>query len=421
MTRFHNGCNLNHFTQQWSISICLIVLAFQPIDATAQLAPQGANQQESVGDIQKQHEEAQKLWDQLHDELLALGDRYAQQEKLPEPSMFKPFGNNKEKNKKKIDQLVSKLVAHIGHSSMDDLFKEREKIAKKIKEKKKSIVQIEEKIFGAKEHAGLFSKDKNDLQQDLMKVQKEIEALDQSLEMTYLKLQQSFETIGVKISLQQVKDLFTVVSGSTMKTYFIRFSNLRLLSDMIAYFLDKTQKNPSYSRQAKRYYGVYVALVALLIEAHEEAAQRIELVHKAKINEILRATATQIQTTKRLMKQPGQEMNQEAYQQNLEIQEKLLNASKSYNKYLTTQHGEIMKALKDLEAKFVLVLNTYQTASLANQLITTIKAGIRDIQDLQSLKLPEMIPLSDQKLRNEFQVVDEQMGFGQVDDLRRSE
>ena len=58
-----------------------------------------------TGDIELQHAESQKLWDELHQELLDLCKLHAQHEDLPEPSIFKPFSNNKKRNQKK-NQIV---------------------------------------------------------------------------------------------------------------------------------------------------------------------------------------------------------------------------------------------------------------------------------------------------------------------------
>ena len=63
-----------------------------------------------------------------------------------------------------------------------------------------------------------------------------------------------------------MQDLFTVVSGETMQTFLIRFSNLRLLSDVIAYLIQSNQSTQGYATQAKRYYAIYVALVMMMIE-----------------------------------------------------------------------------------------------------------------------------------------------------------
>ena len=105
------------------------------------------------------------------------------------------------------------------------------------------------------------------------------------------------------------------------------------------------------------------------------------------------------------MSQPGQEVNRVTYEQNLAIQKKLLHANQSYRKYLATQQEKLQKASKDLKLRFDGVLNTYRTISIAETLLTAIKSGVKDINDLQSLTLPEMLPLSNDKLHDEFKLV----------------
>ena len=105
------------------------------------------------------------------------------------------------------------------------------------------------------------------------------------------------------------------------------------------------------------------------------------------------------------MSQPGQAVNQATYKQNLSIQKKLLRANENYRKYLTTQHQRLQKASTDLKLRFDGVLNTYRTISMAETLLTAIKSGVKDISDLQTLTLPEMLPLSNDKLHDEFKLV----------------
>ena len=220
-----------------------------------------------------------------------------------------------------------------------------------------------------------------------------------------IKIKQTFEKMGLEISQEQVNDLFAVITGTSMREFFIRFSNLKLLCEVIAHHITRSQSGRGYAGQAKRYYAIYTALVYMLMEAHERTAKQISKIHIPKIEALIKSTDDQIARTEALLRDPAQEVNRATFEQNLSTQKKLRDASGRYKTYLLTQQARLQKAAADIKLRFTAVLNTYRTISIAESLVTAIKSGVKDISDLQTLTLPKMLPLSDDKLQEEFKLV----------------
>lgn len=351
-----------------------------------------------------QSEEVARLWDDLHQGLKDLGDRWGKHNKLPDSSLI-PFKKTKRSNKKKIDQLALRLMEGVGSSPLDRILKERRTIIEKMTKCRKEIVQLEEKAFSAPEKGGIFTKTKAKYQAEIKQKNEDLDDQKQNLSMLMVKIKNTFEDMGLKITQSQVNDLFIVITGNSMREFFVRFSNLKLLSEVIAHHISKNQSGQGYSGQAKRYYAIYVALVYMLREAHEKTIDKIVREHIPRVEQLHKETQEQINQTEALMNQPGQEVNKATYEQNLVIQNKLLRANENYRKYLATQQQKLQKASADLKLRFDGVLNTYRTISIAQTLLTAIKSGIKDINDLQTLSLPEMLPLSNDKLHDEFKLV----------------
>ena len=351
-----------------------------------------------------QSEEVARLWDDLHQGLKELGERWGKHNKLPDSSLL-PFKKTKRSNQKKIDQLAVRLMEGVGSSPLDRVLKERRKLIQEMKAIQKEVITLEEKAFSAPETGGIFTKTKAKYETKIKDKTEELEARKQELRVLMIKIKKTFEDMGLKITQSQVNDLFIVITGDSMREFFVRFSNLKLLSEVIAHHISKSQSGQGYSGQAKRYYAIYVALVYMLREAHEKTIAKIVGKHIPRVEQLHKETQEQINQTEALMNQPGQAVNQATYKQNLSIQKKLLRANESYRQYLTTQHQRLQKASADLKLRFDGVLNTYRTISMAETLLTAIKSGVKDISDLQTLTLPEMLPLSDDKLHDEFKLV----------------
>ena len=101
------------------------------------------------------------------------------------------------------------------------------------------------------------------------------------------------------------------------------------------------------------------------------------------------------------------------------MQRQLAQAAKSYEGYLFAQAKKIGEARDGLKLRFSAVLNTYQTVTLSTGLISAIRSGVKDISELQNLGLPQLLPLSDEKLQGEFQLVTRELSGDTLDAWKR--
>ena len=367
-------------------------------------------------DIDTKH--AQELWDDLHKELQGLGERVAQQDKLPKASLLHPFRNNKKRNKKKIDKLTIRLMESLGASPLDTVLKRRIKLIAKHQKLIGKIAKLEESKIGAPEKAGMFGTSKSDIDKKIQAKQDEIRALGEEHQKLLGEVRQTFKSMGLTLTHQQVQDLFGIISGDTMRGFFVQFSNLRLLSETIDYLLKKNS-GAGYSKLAKRYYAVYVALIHMLINAHEVTLERMRQIHIPKVRELMQQSEAQMKKTEALMRDPKHSANHQIYEQNLKVQRQLARAAKSYEGYLFEQAKKIGEARDALKLRFSAVLNTYQTVTLSTGLISAIRSGVKDISELQNLGLPQLLPLSDEKLQGEFQLVTRELSGDTLDAWKR--
>jgi len=387
---------------------CLSVALSSP--STAQAEQQAASQERD--------QRAQALWDQLHEELSELGERVGDHDSLPEPSLFKPFSNNKKRNQSKITQLTVQLMEGLGGSPLEPLLKKREELISRKQKLNKRLIKLEEESFGAPKEGGLFKKDKHDYEEAIKAKRAEIKALESEYQNLLTEFRLCFESMGVKLSQQQVRDLFSVISGDTMREFFVQFSNMKLLSQVIAHMIT-TSSAKGYTQQAKRYYAIYLALIHMLIEAHKGTVERIEKLHIPRVRELIVRTRKQLLATEQLMTDPKAISERSTYEQNFELQSTLLKAAQNYEAYLGQQAQQITDARQLLQVKFDAVLNTYQTVSLSSSLLSSIRSGLDDISKLQELTLPELVPLSTDKLHGELTLVTDELNDSPVDQARR--
>ena len=191
----------------------------------------------------------------------------------------------------------------LGASPLDTVLKRRIKLIAKHQKLISKIAKLEESKIGAPEKAGMFGTSKSDIDKKIQAKQDEIRALGEEHQKLLGEVRQTFKSMGLTLTHQQVQDLFGIISGDTMRGFFVQFSNLRLLSETIDYLLKKNS-GAGYSKLAKRYYAVYVALIHMLINAHEVTLERMRQVHIPKVRELMQQSEAQMKKTEALMRDP---------------------------------------------------------------------------------------------------------------------
>ena len=84
-------------------------------------------------------------------------------------------------------------------------------------------------------------------------------------------------------------------------------------------------------------------------------------------------------------------------------------AGRVYAQHLKGQLANLAKAETQLKQHQEVSLNTYETVSLASSLLNVLKKSIEDLNTIQSMELPDMLPLETDRIRSEFQIISKQL------------
>ena len=95
--------------------------------------------------------------------------------------------------------------------------------------------------------------------------------------------------------------------------------------------------------------------------------------------------------------------------QNLLSQDTVIQAGRSYTRHLEGQLAKLAKAEAQLKQHQEISLNTYETVSLASSMLNVVKKSLEDLKTIQSMELPDMLPLETDRIRSEFQVISKQL------------
>ena len=97
------------------------------------------------------------------------------------------------------------------------------------------------------------------------------------------------------------------------------------------------------------------------------------------------------------------------FRSNLQAQDTVIKAGRFYAQHLEGQLVKLAKAETQLKQHQEVSLNTYETVSLASSMLNVVKKSIEDLNTIQSMELPDMLPLETDRIRSEFQIISKQL------------
>ena len=241
----------------------------------------------------------------------------------------------------------------------------------------------------------------------IKKLEENIEEYEKAQKEIVEKMRTEMARMGVRVTNQQTANLLVVVSGDSFLDLSSSFHNIKQLTDVLA---ELVRENEKYIQNSKRYYGMYVSLVGILLHAHKRARNDIEKNYIPQIEGILEDTKGAAEKTNELIDEHKDDPQAlERLRRNIEAQAVVTKAAESYLVHLNGQLVRLTEAQAGVRKQYEIALNTYQTVDIAASLLDVIKTSLRDLGALRSMQLPEMLPLETERIREQFQSISDQL------------
>jgi hypothetical protein len=351
---------------------------------------------------------AGKAWESVRDELAGIIKRTVKHDSLPESAWF---ATDKKSNQSKIDSLMEEALSHLGISNLTGQRAKYNALEEAIRECQSDIGKCAEKRVSAPEETGfingLWATTRVEYDKKITTLKAKITLYGDQQAALLEKMQKELEGMGIKLTKRQMSNLLLTVSGDSFMDLSSSFHNIKQLTGLLGKLVDE---NKEYVQSAKKYYGMYVALVAVLSHAHERAIGDIDSVYMPRIKEIVAHTEATMEKTKDLMVERSEDADAlDRLARNLSAQKFFLKAGGSYLRYLERQRARFVAAKATVDKHYQVAYNTYETVDIASSMLNVMKASIKDFAALQSMQLPEMQPLQTEKVRRQFQIISDQL------------
>lgn len=319
----------------------------------------------------------------------------------------------------KIKSISAELLSHLKESDAQNLREKYFVLRDQIEAARLESIELAEDSYLAPEdgEAWFFQRSKEDYQ-ELIKAKKEaIKAMRREQQQLIQDCHDSLVQMGIELTETQVKNLFLMKSGGAIFDLFVTFAHLNLLLELLTERMSDDSTGEQYAEESERYYSVYVALIGISLELHRETRRRLtqeDLAELDRMNERLEGMVkdTQqaiIRESKRTDAQSTEDIVQ-SYRENLKSQREIVRALKEYRGVIEGQLKSIEGVEREIKRQWDLSLNTYNTARMSRNYFGLVNRGLKDLNNLRKLKLPNMIPLMSDRLTSKLKTLDQYRG-----------
>ena len=213
-------------------------------------------------------------------------------------------------------------------------------------------------------------------------------------------LKQRFNASGLFLNDGQVDVLLSRVDADDIIKMSLVYD---VLEDITSQLMGLTKESNENIDQARKYYGMHVVLLKLVINMQESYVKKLDEEYLPKIEMISMETRRINEDTTRLLKSETQSNRKDLLNKNLKAQQLTLKVAKLYAQQLNQQKAKVIKAKKLMADDYQVAKNTYDTVKISADLIQLMKTNQASFSALMNIQIPDIIPFENLDMQRKFE------------------
>ena len=344
-------------------------------------------------------------WDKLADTLndtLTLKDKH---EKLPESAWF---GEDKESNSKKINELLDRAIVILSGSDAGNSRTEAVKLRAKITSLRTELDKLRNERITAPESTYFFWRNtKGKIDAKITSTENEITKTEAEMSAMTTKLTGDLHEMGLDLTDAQTDILLNSVTGEDILNNTVIFENVK---EVVTKLEELSQKETNTLEITKRYTGMYLVLNDLLIHTQEGLVRKIDGEYKPMLSEIVKEAETlRREALSKSRNSAYTSAQRKSFTQNAKSNATTIEAAKLYGKLLDSQRTGLMTSIRELRLNRDLADNTYRTVRSSSELRGLIHSGLEAFDAVTGLTMPELKVFESGIMRSEFDEINRRL------------
>ena len=285
--------------------------------------------------------------------------------------------------------------------------------ASKIREVRENIiilrnekVVLNEKLLFAPKNGSLLKSSKQDIQDEIKKVDELIKKSKTLIDELEFDLIRKMNSLGIRLNRKQVRVMTTRIDGDELARSFAIFDVTKQISNTLGELVIKN----SFSGPATiKYYGTYVILSEILGFSQREYIAAIDDIYLPALDEIEENIKSSISFAEKSFKESKDKKNREIFKSNIKSNKFSLKVLGQYRGILKNQRESLGAALLKTNEQINVSYSTYDTAANSVNLVNLINETQNTFNEIMNMQLPEIIPFESTELEVKFQEISDQI------------
>jgi len=214
------------------------------------------------------------------------------------------------------------------------------------------------------------------------------------------KLQKRFQASGLLLSNDQVDILLSRVDADDIIKMSLVYN---VLADITQQLMGLTKESNENINQARKYYGMHVVLLKLVINMQDSYVKKLDDVYLPKIATIQEETRRIQQESTRLLSTENKKDRKNILRKNIKAQKLTIKVAKLYAEQLNHQKAKVKKARDLIMADYKVAKNTYDTVKISADLIRLMRTNRASFNTLMNIQIPDIIPFENIAMQKKFE------------------
>lgn len=348
-------------------------------------------------------------WDKLTGLLDEATVLRGKRDRLPQSSLL---GADKQKTSKKIDKVLRSAQEILLSADAMKLADRSQVINKRLPELYAEIERCRNERVGAPQKSyNPFTKTVTDYDEQIADAQKDIRRLNDELADIRARIATELRSWGMKLTDAQAEVLFSSVAGDSLLKNAVIFENVKMVTLQLSQLM---QQNRSDTAVARKYYGMYVTLIDVLLTSHESFIHKIDVDWIPHIQKISAGASASLKEAKAgLTRKDFSAQQKSILRANVASNELTIKAASQYVKLLSMQKSNVEKCLASVKRDREIAVNTYTTVQHISDMDSVIHAGLQLFDVLAAMQLPEIQIFDNSDVRREFEEITKRLQQGE--------
>ena len=341
-----------------------------------------------------------EVWNKLYETMERTIDLKDRHESLPDSAWI---GADKTSNAKKIDELLDRAMELLLTSEVNEARIEMRKLQETIPAMRRTVEEYRNKRLSAPVKTKLpyvvkTVKDYDDL---IAETEEDIVNATKAVAGVRSRITDNLRSYDLRLDDDQLDVLLTSVVGDDLLKNAVIFENVRTVTMKL---MELAGANRDDMTIARRYYGMYVVLIDVLIHTQNEFIRRIDEGYIPRIGQIRESVRLSLEEARTALAGRGfSETQRKILSANVESNTFTLRAAKLYEELLGRQRSQLVLCVHGLERDRRVAKNTYDTVRHSSDLSAMIQSGLKLFDTLIALQIPEIQTFENAGVRREFE------------------